>query len=269
MPKKILIYTDLDGTLLDRDSYSPAAALAAVKLAISKNVPIIFCSSKTRAEQLVHRKELGITDPFIVEDGGAIFFEEAYFANEAQSEAMSDGLRAIKLGADYETIRSAIEAIRAETALDFKGYADLTVEQVAEVTGLSLKAASLARMREFEETIVTPMSTEDADLLREKLRSRDLQLSRGGRFYAVTGETDKGMAVRKLTELFRSKLGDVTTVGIGDSANDLPMLAAVEQPILVQKSDGIWEENTLPNLRRVAGIGPSGWSEFVTELLGD
>jgi predicted mannosyl-3-phosphoglycerate phosphatase (HAD superfamily) len=124
-------------------------------------------------------------------------------------------------------------------------------------------------MREFEETIVTPMSTEDADLLREKLKSHDLQLSRGGRFYAVTGETDKGMAVRKLTELFRSKLGDVTTVGIGDSANDLPMLAAVEQPILVQKSDGIWEENTLPNLRRVAGIGPSGWSEFVTELLGD
>ncbi len=57
------------------------------------------------------------------------------------------------------------------------------------------------------------------------------------------------------------------TIGLGDSLNDLPLLSAVDIPILVQKPEGQWEEMDLPMLQRVEGIGPVGWRRAVEELI--
>jgi len=53
-----------------------------------------------------------------------------------------------------------------------------------------------------------------------------------------------------------------------DSGNDMPMLAAVDRPVLVQKPGGFWQEMALTNLYRVEGIGPQGWVKVVAELTG-
>ena len=47
---KIIVFTDLDGTLLHPRTYSFEAAMPALKLIKEKDVPLILCSSKTRAE---------------------------------------------------------------------------------------------------------------------------------------------------------------------------------------------------------------------------
>ncbi len=46
--KKLIIFTDLDGTLLDLHTYSFEKSLPGLGLLRQKNVPLVFCSSKTR-----------------------------------------------------------------------------------------------------------------------------------------------------------------------------------------------------------------------------
>ena len=82
-----LVVTDLDGTLLDHDSYSHEAAQGALSLLEQLRIPVVFATSKTRAEVLALREELGNTDPFIAENGAAVLIPRRYF------ESMPEGCR--------------------------------------------------------------------------------------------------------------------------------------------------------------------------------
>jgi mannosyl-3-phosphoglycerate phosphatase len=263
-----VLFTDLDGTLLDRDTYDFRKALPALDLARTRRVPIVLCSSKTRAEQTELRARLCIDDPFIVEDGSAIYIQRDYFPFEFASNPVGESLLVIRLAPRYVDVRRAIHEVRAETGIDLEGYGDLDDRAVARLTGLDPAAAARARAREFEETLTTPLSDDQAATVTRALASRGLRLSRGGRFFAVTGASDKGTAACILAELYRRERGPVRLVGIGDSFNDRSLLRAMDEPVLVQKDPSRWEQVDVPGIRRVTGVGPAGWGKFVVELLG-
>ncbi|MCK5589889.1 MAG: hypothetical protein KAI09_02815 [Dehalococcoidales bacterium] len=82
------------------------------------------------------------------------------------------------------------------------------------------------------------------------------------------GDNDKGKAVKIVTGLYREMWDEIETIGLGDSLNDLPMLSTVDMPILVQKRDYTWENIDVPNLHKVQGIGPDGWSRAIKEIFG-
>lgn len=73
MSAQWVIFTDLDGTLLEREGYSYTPALPALNLIAKHNIPLILNSSKTVAEILSLRTELGNRHPFVVENGAALF----------------------------------------------------------------------------------------------------------------------------------------------------------------------------------------------------
>jgi len=73
-----------------------------------------------------------------------------------------------------------------------------------------------------------------------------------------------------LKELYQKQYGPVTTIGLGDSLNDLPLLRVVDHPVLVRKEDGSYDENiSLPNLIRADGVGPLGWNRAVMRFLAE
>ncbi len=49
--------------------------------------------------------------------------------------------------------------------------------------------------------------------------------------------------------------------------NDLPLLTAVNIPILVQRPGGRWHKLKLSGVKAVEGIGPVGWTRAVEWLL--
>jgi mannosyl-3-phosphoglycerate synthase len=140
-------------------------------------------------------------------------------------------------------------------------------EGVAAVTGLDLEMARRARQREYGETLTLVNGSPEVEQALESLREVGLNWTHGGRFYEVMGNNDKGKAASILMELFKRKLGRIHTVGLGDSMNDLPLLAAVDTPILVQKPQGGWEKMELPNLRLVKGAGPVGWKRAIADFV--
>jgi len=262
----LVIFTDLDGTFLDPFTYSYAVVMPSVTRLRDKGIPIVFCSSKTRAEQEVYRRKLGIEDPFIVEDGGAIYINREYFSFPYEYHRVVRNYSVIELGIPYRKIRRKLKQIGEKNNLAIRGFGDMDASDIANLTGLDVKSAKLAKKREYEETLDLEGAERETEFILGKIEEAGLKWSRGGRFCSVSGKSDKGKATKIVVKLFEKKLGKVETIGIGDSFNDVAMLSVVDFPVLVQKPGNYWEEIDLQNLRRVSGVGPQGWILAIEEL---
>ncbi len=265
---KYLVFTDLDGTLIDHDNYSYEKALPALEHLKKLKVPVIFCTSKTRAELEVYARELESDHPFISENGGAIFIPKDYFLDEPEHNGELENYFVVELGTAYEKLIKVINDIRRSTDLEILGFSDMDDQELSQDTGLDPGSAKLARMREYDEAFrLLNENEERADLLIEQIHSRGLNYTRGGRYWHLLGDNDKGKAVKLLADIYKEKNGPVKTVGLGDSLNDLPMLNAVDVPILVQKPGGIYDPKIMDErIKRADGIGPVGWNRAIFDI---
>jgi len=234
-------------------------------------VDVIFCSSKTAAEIEALIRELGLSIPFIAENGGGVWVPESYTGLDISGLPLAKGNYLLALGRPYPELISALGEVRDELDLPLRGFSDMTEGEVARLGEMTRAAAGLAKQRQFDEPFVADVEDEGAERrMREAFARRGLRITRGGRFFHVTGDNDKGSALGHLNRLFLRQYPELLTLGIGDSANDLPMLAAVDRPALVQKPDGSYDTTVLRNLPRVhqvPGIGPAGWSRVVMEFV--
>lgn len=270
--KRVVVFTDLDGTLLDHFTYSFDAALPALYLLKEKDVPLVICSSKTRREIEYYRKKLDNHHPFISENGGGIFIPKGHFTFEVQgsgfSAAEENNYEVIRLGAAYPDLRKAIEELRTE-GFPVKGFGDMTAGEVAALARMSLDEAKMAKERDFDEPFIFAGAIHELPLLLDAMRAKGFTHTQG-RFYHLMGGSDKGRALSILAELYRKKLGDILTVALGDSPNDLPMLERADHPVIVQKADGGYDPRIdVPNLIRAEGIGPEGWNRAMMKLISE
>jgi len=267
----LLVFTDLDGTLLDYETYSFERALPAIKFLKEKNIPLIFSSSKTRAEIEEVKLQLDNTHPFIPENGGAIFVPKAYFSQKFNFKREDSDYFIMELGTPYTKLREALKDIGTLLPGKLKGFGDLNFEEVANLCGFSSDQAKLAKQREYDEPFILEDEASEPEI--QEIAGRlNLQITRGGRFYHLTGQNDKGKAVLKLKSIYKDNCRGIPeslkTIALGDSFNDKSMLEFVDYPILIQKPDGSYDPSVrLDNLILASGDGPSGWSDALLKLL--
>ncbi|MDD2915072.1 MAG: DUF4147 domain-containing protein [Gallionella sp.] len=267
MPKTIII-SDLDGTLLDSANYSFVAALPSLGMIRAWGVPLVLCSSKTRAEMEVYRRRLDNSHPFIAENGGGIFIPNGYFsvAADTMESAMVPGdCRVIMLGTPYAEIRKRFVRLREQLGIKVRGFADMTTEEIAALTGLSSDEAVLAGQRDFDEPFVFEGAPDERFL--QAIEADGLRWTQG-RIFHIMGRHDKGRAVSLLKSLYEKQFGAVVSIGLGDSLNDLPLLRAVDCPVLVRHDDGGYDSRiAVAGLLKTQLPGPAGWNETVLQLL--
>jgi len=266
---KIIIFTDLDGPLLDRKTYSFEAALPAIHLVKQKGIPLVLSTSKTRAEIELYRKRLENDHPFICENGGAVFIPKDYFSFRFPYERELDWYFVIELGTFYLQIIEVLESIRKETAIPIKGFSDLTAKELKSLCGLSLEEAESNKEREYDEPFIVEGGQREIEIVRRKIQEKGLNYVWGGRFHRILGKNDKGKAVEILRELYENQFFSILTVGIGGSLNDVPMLLGVDEPILLKEEDDLLPEglSSTQNLTVIEGRGPKVWSEAVLNVL--
>ncbi len=267
---QLIIFTDLDGTLIDHDTYDFKEAGSTLGLLARRDIPVIICSSKTRAEIELYWVRMGLSAPFVVENGGAVFIP----ANTVELGDMrfveKGPYRVLELGAPHAELYAAWRLVKKQQSLRMTGFTEMTVEEVAAHTGLSVEEAGLAAKREYSEPFIFSDTKTKFRVLRDLLQKKGLSITRGGRFYHMTGQNDKGMAVQILTRLYgNSFLGkEICTVGLGDSANDVPMLRNVDIPVVIRKKTGQWERiQGVEHVTYSDKAGPRGWAESVRAIL--
>lgn len=266
---KLVIFTDLDGTLLDQDSYSFENALPALRAIRKKGIPLVFSSSKTRSEIEFYREKMENNHPFISENGGAVFIPEDYFSFSFSCDRESGNYSVLELGTSYPRIVALLDSVRKETGVPIKGFSDLTAEEISSLSGLSLQEAGFAKEREYDEPFLIEGGEQEVEKVRKKILEKGMNYVQGGRFHHILGNNDKGRAVGILKHLFEKELHSISAVGIGDSQNDLPMLLSVDYPILLRENQTALPETLLSiqSLTVVDGKGSRAWNRAILSFV--
>jgi len=245
---KLIIVTDLDGTLLDHHSYGFEPARPLLGKLARAGIPVIANTSKTRSEWLHLAADLDNHDAFVVENGSAIY--------------LPDG-ECVVFGKKREAILEILSGLRDR--YPFEGYADWNADRIAEKTGLSLEDAARSSDRRFSEPLIWLGTDVDKIYFREDLEGKGLHTLQGGRFLHVLGQTDKGKAV----DFIRSRMpGKPTIVALGDSPNDIAMLKAADIGIVIATPTGkILDFEAENRIIRSTLQGPEGWAETISPLI--
>jgi mannosyl-3-phosphoglycerate phosphatase len=266
-----IIFTDLDGSLLDHYSYSFEAAIPTLDKLEQLGIPVIPITSKTFAEVSRLRNQLNNRHPFVVENGAAIAIPKNYFEGRLESwtdqgdfwihpnskprkhwnELLSKNAQAFK--GEYETFTSIVE---------HRGYQGLQ-----DVTGLNLAQAILCNERNYSEPIKWLGSDSSKQAFIKTLTNAGGTLLQGGRFLALGDAVDKGFALRQLTDIYQTLGGfsGMHSLALGDSGNDASMLEIANSAVVIRS-----QAHSAPTLSRQDNIyvsnlyGPEGWAESVS-----
>lgn len=265
---KWVIFSDLDGCLLDERTYSFEPAQAALCLIEEKKIPLVLVSSKTRAEMEEYRRRLRNDHPFVSENGGALFIPKGYFSFPFSHERESGKYFILELGTFYPQVIRALEFIKRETGIQIRGFHDLSEEDIVRLSGLSHEEAVRAQKREYDEPFLIEGGRREIEIVREKIKERGLNYVWGGKFHHILGKNDKGKATQILIEFYKKEFSSISTVGIGDSLNDLSMLQAVDHPIFLKGEENLSSEiSQVKNLVVIEGRGPQAWNEAILSVL--
>ena len=255
-----VLFSDLDGTLLEEGNYSFAPAKPLLILLKKIKVPVVLVSSKTKDELLHWQKKLGIHGPFICENGGAIFIPRNYFPFKIPAVKKQGGQLKLVLSKGIFRAKKFIEKMR-KAGFEIEVLTEMPVSYLAKLTGLSRSLAKKAKSRDFAECILLHSGS-----IREFKRQAEksgIEVVKGGGFYHLCKGHDKGKAVRILISLFEKKFGKIESIGIGDSENDFPMLEAVDDGFLVRKSHGTYASR---RFKKAKGKNSRGWAEIISGI---
>ena len=264
-----IIFTDLDGTLLSYNNYSFHEALDALAYIKEYSIPCIITTSKTFKETIDILKKLDFKDPFIVENGGGIFFPNIYHNKTINIGEHYYGYKCICLGIKRSIILDFATYLR-NIGFNIKLFSEFSVKELSNYTGLTMEETIKSMDRQFSEPFIF-LGEDEAKLplLRQQAQSKGIKILKGGRFYHFVGiNQNKGNAVKIMQKYLEELMDDkYISIGIGDSQNDLDMLKVVDIPILVKKFDGSFENININKMLRSNLIGPAGFNEMILKIL--
>lgn len=254
--RKLIIFTDLDGTLLDHHSYTWQPARPALEKLQALNIPLVLCTSKTSSEVKELHRELALSTPYIVENGAGIIFPQP------ESSAHF-------FGKPYSELVDLLQQLRSTSGYRFKGFNDYSVAEVMMETGLTERSARLAKERLCSEPLRWDDSQEAFATFRQEIGAHDLQLLRGGRFFHVLSkEADKGTALRWLLDNYpETNETGWQSVALGDGPNDQSMLEAAELAVVIPSESGLSPKPNNPTVIYAQKPGPTGWNQTILEIL--
>lgn len=273
-----LIFTALEGALVDSRSDSFAGAEEALSEIERRKIPYVLLTSRTREEIEPLRRKLGHNHPFVTENGGGIFFPDGYFSLKIPGVVRTARYLSIAQGRPYAEVCEALDDIAEECAVGVAGFHHMSLREVADNTGLKPKAAELARAREFDEPFYFTSADEKAVArFVQTARERGFDVRRGRTFWHFSSKCDPARAVRTLASLFREATHiKLSLVGIGGSDTDLPWLRTVNHAVLLPESleAAASVERAPEKPGRTNSIamgeapGSAGWNQAILNIIG-
>ena len=259
----MIVFSDLDGSLLDHDTYDWEPARPALDALRSRGIPLVLVSSKTLAELEDYRQQLDLEQPVVAENGAVIDTPTDYFPDALTSPPVA--IPRAELQAAYEDVKLA-ESFRCEA------FYELGISGIVRETGLTEQQASRANDRHASEPILWLDSDDRAAQFEQAMNARGLRCIKGGRFLHLMGDTSKEQAVSNLLDAYSQKYPrmSLTSVSLGDGPNDLGMLSMTDIAVIIPgKHKHAMRLDTDNRILQPASPGPAGWNEAILALLAE
>jgi mannosyl-3-phosphoglycerate phosphatase len=251
------VVSDVDGTLMDH-SYDLTPAKETIKILQKLSIPVILCTSKTASEVKVIRNELNLTDPYIVENGAAIYGESLEKVNGK-----------IILGEKYETLEKILNNISKEIDYKLIPLNDLSDYEATKLTGLKGNSLKLMRDRHWSMPFLNPPNFLEAKI-NVCCKKFNVDVFKGNRMsHLLSVNSNKGKAIKALKKY--SNIKNIKIIGLGDSPNDLPLLLNSDIRIVIPGVDGPNFKllNQLKDLEFTVASKPNGygWEYEINKLI--
>ncbi len=240
---ELLVFTDLDGTLLGHEDYSFQINLPLLTNLQKAGVTVVPATSKTQRETMIWLEKLCLKGPAIVENGSAIIFPDR---------------APTILGVSMPELDTFLDQYRDVTT----SFIGCPLSEAMTMTGLTASEAEAARDRHYS----IPFVLKDPVLetqLRDAAQAAGLRIIRGGRFLHLQGQCDKQTAVQVLADSSPHS----TVMALGDNENDRAMLAAADVAVVVNTAEGHLLELDHAATVYTKAIAPTGWQEGVAQAL--
>lgn len=252
----ILIFTDLDGSLMEHETYSIDPAKSALQILSARQIPIVINSSKTAVEIDAVQTLLGISTAYVCENGAALI-------NPETNETHEFGLPRCEWLAE-------IHRLRAEENYLFSGFFDWSILEISELTGLTSNQAALSKKRQYSEPILWRDSVSARQKFEHQINALGLSLLEGGRFLSIQSHYDKSNAMNWMVkqQAATPSSDPLITVALGDSPNDAAMLNCADIAVVIKSAKSEQIDIAGPHrLIRTKRPGPAGWQDAITEIL--
>ena len=251
------VVSDVDGTLMDH-SYDLTPAKETIKTLQKLSIPVILCTSKTASEVKIIRQELNLSDPYIVENGAAIYGESLKKVNGE-----------IILGEKYEFLEEILNFISNEVDYKLIPLNDLSDQQATQLTGLKGNSLNLMRDRHWSMPFLNPPSSLE-EQINNCCKKFKVEIFKGNRMsHLLSINSNKGKAINALKEY--SNIKNIKIIGLGDSPNDMPLLLNSDIRIVIPGIDGPNMNllNQLKDLEFTLASEPNGygWKNEINKLI--
>ncbi len=271
-PKMLITFTNFDDSLLNQEENNYELIIPILEKLKSQGIPLIPVTSKTRAEVEDLRSKLGLSDPFIVENGSAVFIPQDNRNWQTKTATLESGYYVQTLGCSYIEARAGLKIIQSTLRINnLKGFGDFEDTEIQSLTGLSKEAARKAKTREFSEPFIPPKDISALDL--ENVAAEfGFTIRSSDRFSYVLGNNASiANAVQWLIDCYQPETADkktesLVTIGLGNSSQDLEMLEKVDIPVVITSKEGINHSLAGKNWKTTNSPGLQGWAEAITEL---
>lgn len=271
-PRQI-IFTAVEGSLLDSATHSWAAAAEALGELARRLVPLVLVSRGTRAQLEPLRRKIEHTHPFITESGGALFLPDGYFALRLEGAVRAGRYFCVPFGRPYADAIAASEEIAQEAGANIVGYSQMNPREIAGNTGEPLREAEWARQREFSERFFFAGDADGAAGRFEELASRrGWKTVRGDPFWEIYSGNSEARALRYLMGLYRtsSKRARLGSVAIGSTAEDSSLLSAADHCVVLPRRGREFDPALVAHVpKAIPGetSGSAGWNQAVLQIL--
>ena len=257
--QKILIFTDLDGSLLHRDTFKFDKIKDYIKELLSKGIFIIPNTSKTEKEILEFNNELGSNLPYICENGAAIKGLELLNSNLPKELILSKEKNNI--------IKIFKKSVPIDLQNKCKWLSDMDKKKQSIIFGLESEKLKMALDRKYTIPFIFEGNKAQKKELLKIVRNKGLALQEGGRVINLTDKVNKAKALQVFVRFFKKNNKNVKTIAVGDNYNDLDMLKISDYPCLVFNDKFTLDLIPINDLIATNKPSPEGWADVIKMAL--
>lgn len=264
------VFTDMDGTLLDHDTYEHSAAIPMLKRLYEAGIPVIPNTSKTYAELIPLRQSIGLTGPFILENGAAACIPHGVFPQKPSDTQWQNDHWVKQFTSRKNYWVNLLRQEKENFPDQFTHFSEMSVEEICAATGLEPAQAELASERQYGEPVMWLGDHQQKARFVTAMRLKGASPLQGGRFLHISGDCNKGAALSWFMRECQRQFPDTLckSIALGDGENDNAMLEAADVAVQIRSPS-----HSLPKLLRTENVwvskhtGPQGWAETLEKIL--